>query len=498
MKQCAARRPGPWASLEATTGSLSAALIKLLDDASVTVKVSAANALGALGKGAAPSVAALVPLLQDGDEAVRTAAAEAIAQVGPLNEAAAGDLSLGLESRDNVVRAQTAEALGTIGPAAEETAPALVQATTDGNDRVRAKAVEALGKIGQNAAAIAVPSLVLRCAIETTGSAPWPLRPWARWVIRRTAQFPRWSALSHVNSEVRRNSAEALCKMGAAAVGARSALEKAARDEDGGARGQAIHALGTIGAPTSASRRAVVAGLEDRDPQVRAAAIESLGQWGETDEAIVNALLLLLDDTNDQVKVQATKVLPRLAGATTAVIDGLSRRLLEDDSDWVQVCAALALGRLGPGAAAAGPALFRAAQTGEVSVREQAMRAIALIQPLETTEAFVAGLKDACGDIRRVASAGWMNAPAIAEAAIPALIEGLRDPEVQVRGNCAQRAGPTRRDPCRGHPTIDRMRGRRQRRPAHERGQGTGGGPHAIGHRRHAAPGRRSRTRGSV
>ena len=72
-----------------------------------------------------------------------------------------------------------------------------------------------------------------------------------------------------------------------------------------------------------------------------------------------------------------------------------------------------------------------------MSVREQAMRAIAMIQPPETTEAFAAGLKDACGDIRRVASAGWMNATAISEEAIPALVEALRDPEVQVRANCA-------------------------------------------------------------
>jgi HEAT repeat protein len=147
--------------------------------------------------------------------------------------------------------------------------------------------------------------------------------------------------------------------------------------------------------------------------------------------------LLLLDDANDSVKVHVTKVLPKLVGATPAVIDGLCRRLLEDDSDWVQVYAALALGKLGPAAAPAGASLLRAAQTGEVSVREQAMRAIAIIQPPETPQAFAVGLKDDCGDIRRVASAGWMNATSIWEESIPDLVEALRDPEVQVRANCA-------------------------------------------------------------
>ena len=80
------------------------------------------------------------------------------------------------------------------------------------------------------------------------------------------------------------------------------------------------------------------------------------------------------------------------------MIDGLCRRLLDDDSDWVQVYAALALGKLGPAAAAAGGPLLHAAQTGEVGVREQAMRAIAKIQPPETAEAFVVGLE---GCLRR-------------------------------------------------------------------------------------------------
>ena len=422
----------------AEDGATVAALVDLLCDASASVKVSAARALGALRKAAAPAVPALVPLLQDRDESVRTAAAEAIAQVGPLDQAATDNLSLGLGSLDNVVRAQTAEALGTIGAAAEEAAPALVLATTDGNDRVRAKAVEALGKLGEPAAAIAVPGLVRA------------LRDRDNWVSALAAEalgqlgdsadgaIPALvRSLSHPNAEVRRNSAEALGKMGGVAVGARQSLEKAARDEDGGVRGQAIRALGAIGAPTPTSTQAVLAGLQDLDPQVRAAAVESVGQWGETSPAVLGTMFFLLEDANDQVKVQVTKVLPKLAGATPEVIDGLCRRLLEDDSDWVQVYAALALGKLGPAAATAGASLLRAAQTGGVSVREQAMRAIAVVQPPETTEALAAGLKDACGDIRRVASAGWMKAAAIPDEAIPALIEGLRDPEVQVRANCA-------------------------------------------------------------
>jgi HEAT repeat protein len=132
-----------------------------------------------------------------------------------------------------------------------------------------------------------------------------------------------------------------------------------------------------------------------------------------------------------------TLVLPKLAGAIPAVIDGLCRRLLEDDSVLVQRSAAQALSKLGPAAAAAGGPLLRAAQTMEVTVREQAMRAIAMIQPPEAGTAFGSGLKDADGEIRKMASAGWMKAAAIPEEVIPALVEALRDPEVQVRANAA-------------------------------------------------------------
>ena len=183
-------------------------------------------------------------------------------------------------------------------------------------------------------------------------------------------------------------------------------------------------------------------------------------------------------------------MLPRLAGATPAVIDGLCRRLLEDDSDWVQVHAALALGKLGPAAGAAGGPLLRAAQTGEVSVREQAMRAIAMIQPPETAQAFVAGLKDACGDIRRVASAGWMKATAIPDEAIPALVEALRDPEVQVRANAAHALARLDVIPAAAIPlliecTADPNDGLRM-----NAAMALKLAPGQRGHRGHAAPGR--------
>jgi HEAT repeat protein len=139
--------------------------------------------------------------------------------------------------------------------------------------------------------------------------------------------------------------------------------------------------------------------------------------------------------------VRVCEVLARRAGATAEVIGGLCRALRADDGTWVQVHAALALARLGPAAAAAGPDLLRAARTGEAAVREEAMRALAMIQPAEAAEAFTVGLKDAAPAVRLLASAGWMKATAIPDDAIAGLVDALHDPEVQVRANAAHALG---------------------------------------------------------
>jgi len=418
------------------------ALAGLLDDPSPAIRAAAARALGAMRGGAAAAVPALVPLLQDRDEAVRTAAADAVGKIGVLPEAAADTLTEGLSSLDTLIRARTAEALGDIGAAAADVAPALVAAAGDDNDRVRAKAVEALGKIGEAAAGVAVPRLVRA------------LRDPDNWVSALAAEalgemgagadeaVPALvRSLGHASPQVRANAAEALGKLGPAAAAAGRALERAAGDADGGVRLAAVRALGAVGGPTPEAGRVVRAALADPDPHTRAAAAEVFGTWGEADEDTRADLLGLLADANDEVKARAARVLPKLAGATPAVVDGLTRRLAEDDSDWVRVEAARALGQLGAAAAPAGAALLRAAQTGEAGLREEAMRALAVSQPPEAVEAFTSGLRDAEPQVRKLASAGWRKAAAVPEDAVPSLVEALQDPEVQVRANAAHALG---------------------------------------------------------
>jgi len=431
------------------------ALAGLLEDPSPALRAAAARALGVLGPVAASSVPALVPLLHDRDEGVRNAVSDALGRMGPLPDFAAATLTNGLGSQDNVVRARTAEALGDIGEAASDTAPALVEAIDDSNDRVRAKAVEALGKMGESVAEAAVPRLMRALKDPDNWVSALAAEALGEMGAGADEAIPALvRSLRHPNPQVRTNSAEALGKLGPAARAAVPALERASSDEDGGVRLQAIRALGEVGSPTVESARVVRAALADPDPHTRAAAAEAFGTWGEADEATRSDLLALLEDANDEVKARAARVLPKLAGATPAVVEGLARRLSEDDSDWVRVEAARALGQLGTAAATAGSALLRAAQTGEAGLREEAMRALAIAQPPEAVEAFASGLRDAEPQVRKLASAGWRKAASVPEEAVPTLIEALHDPEIQVRANVAFALGRLDPVPAEAVPLL--------------------------------------------
>ena len=425
-------------SMPAQAAAILPPLSALLHDGSAAVKAAAARGLGALRKEAASATPTLIALLQDSADEVRAAAAEAVAQIGRLTDAATDSLVEGLTDPDNVVRAQTAEALGVIGAAAQDAAPALVEVVRNGDDRVRAKAVRALGMIGEAAAEVAVPSLVRALRGQDSWVSALAAEALGQMGDSADEAVPALArSLQHRNPLVRANAAEALANLGDSAAGARAELERTARDEDGGVRRQALRALGAIGGPTAAAEQAVQAGLADDDPLVRAAAVETLGRWNEPTQVDAATLLALLADANDHVKVQVVQVLPRLAGPTPAVIAGLCQRLLKDDSPWVKEQAAAALGRLGQAAADAGPDLLRVVQTGELEVREEALRAVIKIQPPELATALAAGLKDACAEIRKVASGGWLKAVEPGEPAVAALVAALRDPEVRVRANVA-------------------------------------------------------------
>jgi HEAT repeat protein len=413
------------------------ALQPLLQDPSMAVRVVAVRTIGSLGVEAKQSVYGLVPLLRDPEPEVRQTVAEAIRQIGSVEPEAIPHLVEGLSDTDNLVRAQTAEALGMIGASAAAAVPALERALADVNDRVRATATEALGHMG-GAAAAAVPAIMRLLNDEDNRINALAASALEEIGEPATIAVPALlGALNHVNAEVRGAATRAIGKLSTPTNGAVAALERAVSDENSHQRGQAILALVEIKAPAERIRVAVHKGLQDSDPQVRRAAIQALGKHGDGCAELVANLIEALGDSSDEVKTEAANVLPGLAGGTPEVVAGLAG-LLQDDTPDVQISGALALGNLGKAALDAGAKLLRAFQTGETAVREQILQAFAKIQPPEAMPAFAAGLTDPDPAVRKMASAGLLEAGPVSEDVLPLLHEALKDPENRVKANAAQ------------------------------------------------------------
>src|SRR5262249_30511706 len=151
------------------------------------------------------------------------------------------------------------------------------------------------------------------------------------------------------------------------------------------------------------------------------------------DAAIAAALLRATADSSDQVKARAAAALGD-GPATPEVIQALCR-LLTDDTAAVKVNAAQALGRLGPAAAAAAEPLGQALRTGEVELRRQVLRSLAQIDPAAVLPVAATALDDGDEAVRMMASAALLKVPELPAELVPALIEALSDPDVQVRSN---------------------------------------------------------------
>jgi HEAT repeat protein len=183
-------------------------------------------------------------------------------------------------------------------------------------------------------------------------------------------------------------------------------------------------------------------------PPIHERARNALPQYGV---GVVGPLLESLREVPALTKELRDQLPAVLAGIGPAGIPALVGHLADPD-EGERAASVAALGLLGavdalPAVAAlatdasAGPALLRAARTAEEALREQAVRALILIRPPELEEALTGAMTDPSPAVRKVATAGWMKADAVPDAAVAVLVEALRDPEVQVRANAAHALG---------------------------------------------------------
>ncbi|MBI4601566.1 MAG: HEAT repeat domain-containing protein [Planctomycetes bacterium] len=162
------------------------------------------------------------------------------------------------------------------------------------------------------------------------------------------------------------------------------------------------------------------------DPREANARMHAIGVLSRFGAPAVPALLDLLQDKDYDFRWYAAKALGRIGPAASAAVPALMEALMSDNT--VGFCSARALGQIGPKAQAAVPALIRALEDPADIVRMKAAHALWMIGP--AAEAALPALhelaeKDEDETVRAIAK----QATGLLTESPPVLIERLKDPE---------------------------------------------------------------------
>ena len=264
------------------------------------------------------------------------------------------------------VRRAASEALGSIGPAAAEAAPALAMLLNDRNRTVRRAALNALQRIGPGAAQV-VPDLAELFSRQ---------RDVAHWQVTvetmasiKSPQTAAWLAsLLMAGHEASRLAAEVLGRLGPVAAEAVPGLAKLLDDWENAVRREARRAANNIGHKTN---------VVYLNMSVFSDVIV------ETQEKIPSISDLINNVTSPDAVVRwySAEALGRIGPTASEAVPALAE-LLWDQNPTVQWVAAEALGRIGPLAREAASGLSRKLWDENEIVRRYAAEALGRIGPV--------------------------------------------------------------------------------------------------------------------
>jgi hypothetical protein len=263
-------------------------------------------------------------------------------------------------------------------------------------------------------------------------------QPVAKWAENTRSDAPM----------VRYQAAVALGLTGAPAFPYIADLQKLLQDKNAQVRLAAATALGTLRTEAATTVPALAAVMSDRDRFVCTAAARALRQFGAEAKPALKQLEKALESraVYDWRPLRAGE-----AAETILVLDAQSAEarpalrmlthLLNDDrngSNGTRIAGARALGRCGPAAAAAVPALTKRLRDKELGVRVAAAEALLLIvgessESAQVVEVLASGLTaPEAWDRRETARAIGRLGP-LARATLPGLKKLRDDPDLQVR-----------------------------------------------------------------
>jgi HEAT repeat protein len=154
---------------------------------------------------------------------------------------------------------------------------------------------------------------------------------------------------------------------------------------------QSVHAEAALAKSGAPAVQSLIAGLKATEALGREKAARTLGLLGETALAAVPALNKALEDETKEVRLAAAKALWNVSKEADAVVRVLAKLLTspyptapdggETRRRFLQTVIE-ALGRIGPSAKAAVPALLKVAKDDNRLIRESAQRALRAVDPV--------------------------------------------------------------------------------------------------------------------
>jgi HEAT repeat protein len=393
------------------------ALSRALKHKNPEVRIRAVGAL-ARGEVSRPVLTALLPALGDTELRIRQLAIQTLGKAGPDDKALVYPLLMeALKDKDQVIRSASLAALEKIGPPEVTKVPDLAAALGNPQAEVRVYAAQALYQLGVEAKG-AVPALAEalrdsdRGVVQLAAAALGKIGPEAKPAVPGLIQVAQ-----HTDEGLRRPAVIALAKIGRAR-GSLRAVIAALDDREAEVRESALSALQQFWRVDKEDIPDLETALKSKRPEVRTFAVTTLGDLGPD---AVPALIEALDDTEPEVRKLAVVALDKI-GAKDAV-PRLAALLDKDNDQDSRHAIVLALGRRGPDAAAAVPALGRVLERDHI-LRGEAAMALGAVGPAAkpAVPLLITGLAD-----QEVGDAAALALARIGKPAVPALAAALTD-----------------------------------------------------------------------
>jgi HEAT repeat protein len=303
--------------LQTIGGGTVATLAGALTNPKISIRLVAARGLGELGPVAAPAIDAQLNATSDADPRVRATALAALVSTRVKTLAAISRIEMALKDPAEMVRVAAAQLVPPLGDQARPLAPALLTALGDHGPAVRLAVIQALAALGPAAEPAVGPLLQLLPTIDADG---------------RARVFTVFAAV------------------GPNAKAALPEVQRGLHDPEPAVRAAAIGAFGKIENPNE-RLPVLLAGLDDPTPLVRKTAARELAAIGDRARDAAGRLTAMLQ--REEERDVAFETLRQIN--VRSVPDLVT--LLSDRDLTVKVFATQRLGRLGPEARDAVPAL---------------------------------------------------------------------------------------------------------------------------------------------